>query len=167
MIDLQNRSLTVSVEIALDRTIKQFINFCTKAIDLIKLFHAFTIEWRGDILKWYFCARVQNAQMTLEMNQLLSSLWHLIVQSFYYKNCYCRWQEEKKWDNKTNKYRNAVNRAHKNHFSINFISHDRFSTKTKHSCCRCFCWNKFSKFIDSFMLSEVSILGMFIYFTRG
>ena len=55
------------------------------------------------------------------------AVWHLlIVPRFYYKNCYCRWQ---KWDNKTNKYRNAVNRAHKSQFSINFISH--FWTKTK------------------------------------
>lgn len=59
------------------------------------------------------------------------TLWHLIVRpekinNFKYKNCYCRWQEQKKnqnvsRDNKTNKYRNAVNRAHKSQFSINFM----------------------------------------------
>lgn len=84
------------------------------------------------------------------------AVWHLlIVPSFYYKNCYCRWQ---KWDNKTNKYRNAVNRAHKSQFSINFISH--FWTKTKqffgcrcfYACCCCSLKNALLKFIDGFML---------------
>lgn len=109
-----------------ENTIKQFINFCTKAIDLIKLFQTFCF-WNE-----IFCSRdrqIRNVQLTLGMNQLsflsLCDIFSLL-ESFYFKNCYCRWQ---KWDNKTNKYRNAVNRAHKSQFSINFISH--FWTKTK------------------------------------
>lgn len=82
--------------------------------------------------KWYyFQERTTDQKCSTDIRNesivLSLAVWHLlIVGNFYYKNCYCRWQ---KWDNKTNKYRNAVNRAHKSQFSINFISH--FWTKTK------------------------------------
>ena len=107
-----------------ENTIKQFIKFCTKAKSIRS--NCFRDICCRDLSVIFLSRAIKNRW---KMNQL-SFLSHRVTSShcseLYYKNCYCRWQ---KWDNKTNKYRNAVNRAHKSQFSINFISH--FWTKTK------------------------------------
>lgn len=93
------------------KRIKQSINFCTKTIDLIK-FLPQTQEWKINFSR---VDGIRNESIVVRSRSVTS----YCSRPFIIKIVIVGGKNE---TIKTNKHRNAVNRAHKSQFSINSIS---------------------------------------------